>query len=711
METNGEPDQKMKKGSTQSVSQWFVEKSQTCLKQQDDRFACKAFLLTAKILCPHDFEIQYQAYCFEKTAQDVKQAASILLEMFKNFPLDGRLDDELKAISKSLLGDSKDTHASFLKDVYEHLPTKIQREILEHCAKLSQQNHNDLEELRLKLLINQRFNKDGPKEVSLLLNSILDIEKKEGFKNVANPYRKLMVYEVLPFALSMSKLGQHCSSKDNSKWLHKTMEFFITMATQPHPQKLSSGDHMTNIVLGVEGSELSRGSPWVNLQHILKLFAKCCQWESGFIAAPGSGLGESWSIIQKHVQRHSINSREEGEKVPPKAAFYASLVLLLRASYHYASIMSPQQYGGSSSHHHQSHVLLEDLEPKKRSKKHKHTHKKRKLEADKETHIDSDGSDDVSDVILPSEMTPLSAEITEAFHTAMNCWRLLNSNYIIKDFTWLLHRWKADTWSWFNSFQADRLFYLGENVQAISMLQSRLKAEQDDTALDNPDRMKILIQLACIYQSMARLADACDCVLQAITIMNTTYVEGNPSRGIVSEGSLTGAGRSGRLLHILSASPSMLLPYCIQLVLLAFKKRVLHRADSNDTGLGHLIVLMQYYWSREEPQFNEAIRRIRKQGSFFYHCFLNYVVNIDILEEFAHLKTEDGGKVNLDLLPSSSGVQRQRTVTRGVTRGGKEDFRAGMERQVMRSNDNVEAVIMKFLMEERDSIKLTFADS
>ena len=49
-------------------------------------------------------------------------------------------------------------------------------------------------------------------------------------------------------------------------------------------------------------------------------------------------------------------------------------------------------------------------------------------------------------------------------------------------------------------------FSQGENVQAISMLQARLKAEQDDTPLDNPDRMKILIQLACIYQSMARLA-------------------------------------------------------------------------------------------------------------------------------------------------------------------------------------------------------------
>nr|XP_054751976.1 integrator complex subunit 10-like [Lytechinus pictus] len=711
METNnGENQQNTKKGSMQSISQWFVEKSQSCLKQQDDRYACKAFLLTAKIICPHDFEIQYQAYCFEKTAHNVKQAASILLEMFRNFPLDGRLDDELKAISKALLGDSKDTHASFLKDVYEQLSTKIQKEILDHCAKLSQQNHNDLEELRLKLLINQRFNKDGPKEVTLLLNSILDIERKEGFKSVANPYRKLMVYEVLPFALSMDKLSQYCSSKDYSKWLQKTMEYFITMAT--NPQKLSSGDHMTHGVIGGEGSEMFRGSPWVSLQHMLKLFAKCCHWESGFISSPGSGLGESWSVIQKYVQRHSNNSREEGEKVPPKPAFYASLVLLLRASYHYVSIMSPQQYGGSSSHHHQSHVLLEDLEPKKRSKKHKHAHKKRKLEGDKETHIDSDGSDDILDVIQPSEMTPLSAEITEAFHTAMNCWQLLNSNdTFIKDFNWLLHRWKAESWSWFNSFQADRLLYLGENVQAIAMLQAKLKAEQDETHLESSDRMKILIQLACIYQSMARLSDASDCILQAIGIMKTNYVEGNPNRGIVSEGSLTGAGKSGRLLHILSASPSTLLPYCIQLVLLAFKKRVLHRADSNDTGLGHLIVLMQYYWPREEPLFNEAIRRIRKQGSFFYHCFLNYVINIDILEEFAHLKTEDGGKVNLDILPSSSSVQRQRTVTRGITRGGTEDFRAAMERQVMRSNDNIEAVIMKFLMEERDSIKLTFADS
>ena len=40
---------------------------------------------------------------------------------------------------------------------------------------------------------------------------------------------------------------------------------------------------------------------------------------------------------------------------------------------------------GSSSHH-QGQVLLEDLEPKKRSKKHKHSHKKRKLDQDKDNH-------------------------------------------------------------------------------------------------------------------------------------------------------------------------------------------------------------------------------------------------------------------------------------------------------------------------------------
>ncbi|XP_071489908.1 integrator complex subunit 10-like [Diadema antillarum] len=704
----------------QVLSRWFVEKSQTCLKQQNDRFACKAFLLTAKSIYPQNFEIQYQAYCYEKSAQDVKQAASILLEMFHKFQQEPQLLEELQAISKALQGDSKDTQTSFLKDVYEHLPTTAQKEILVLCI---DQCQNILEKSCLQMLLLRRFNKNGYEEAVSLVETLLNTEKSEGVKHVINPYRKLMVYKILPVILSVDKLSQHCSTRQYSKWLQKTIEFFVTVAVQPHQKHVGGGEHLPHGMggggggmAGGEGTELPEGSVWDNLQHILKLLAKSVHWETGFIAPAESGLGESWSVIQKHLKKSgSSSSGKDGdseEAVPPKPAFYASLVLLLRASHRYAALMNSQHHAGATSHHHHSQVLLEDLEPKKRSKKHKHAHKKRKLEADKDSHIDSDESDDVCDVIQPSEMTALSSEITEAFHTAMNCWQLLNSNELFqKDFNWLLRRWRAETWLWFNSFQADRLLYLGENVQAVAMLQTRLKAEHDDTPLDNQERIKTLVQLASIYHSMSRLSDACDSILEAISILRENYVEGNPNRGIVSEGSFAAGGRSGRVLHIIPATPTTLLPYCIQLVLLAFKKRVLHRADSNDTGLGHLIVLMQYYWPRDELLFNEAIRRIRKRGHFSYHSFLSYIINIDILEEFAYLKTEDGGKVNLDLLPSSSSVQRQRTVTRGVTRGGKEDFRAAMERQVMRCNDNVEGVILKFLSEERDSIKLTLADS
>ncbi|KAI0219373.1 Integrator complex subunit 10 [Lamellibrachia satsuma] len=67
-----------------------------------------------------------------------------------------------------------------------------------------------------------------------------------------------------------------------------------------------------------------------------------------------------------------------------------------------------------------------------------------------------------------------------------------------------------------------------------------------------------------------------------------------------------------------------------------------------------MIVLLQYDWPRYEDLFGDCLNKIRKQGSFTYNIFFNYVINIDILEEFAYLKTLEGGKVNLDILPIST---------------------------------------------------------
>ena len=48
----------------------------------------------------------------------------------------------------------------------------------------------------------------------------------------------------------------------------------------------------------------------------------------------------------------------------------------------------------------------------------------------------------------------------------------------------------------------------------------------------------------------------------------------------------------------------------------------------NDTLIGHLIVLLQYGWPREEATFYELLDKIRDHGGLKYRVFFNYVSSI-----------------------------------------------------------------------------------
>ena len=50
-------------------------------------------------------------------------------------------------------------------------------------------------------------------------------------------------------------------------------------------------------------------------------------------------------------------------------------------------------------------------------------------------------------------------------------------------------------------------------------------------------------------------------------------------------------------------------------------------------------------------------------------------------------------------------VDRSRTVTRGVNKNVKEDFRIALEKQVLRCNENVVDVIRTFLKDEEMLLK------
>ncbi|EDO31262.1 predicted protein, partial [Nematostella vectensis] len=164
----------------------------------------------------------------------------------------------------------------------------------------------------------------------------------------------------------------------------------------------------------------------------------------------------------------------------------------------------------------------------------------------------------------------------------------------------------------------------------------------------------------------------------------------------------SGCYRKGRMrlkqeqpLRLIPCTESEVLSFCIRLLITCFKLRISQESRTSISNLfRHLIVLLQYDWPREETTFYEMLEKIRANGGLTYRSFFDYVVNIDMLEEFAHMNNE--GILKLDFLPKSSSATRARTVTRGVNKGVKEDFRSAMEKQVMRSDESIEPLLKGF---------------
>uniref|UniRef100_A0A8C5FTN8 Integrator complex subunit 10 n=1 Tax=Gadus morhua TaxID=8049 RepID=A0A8C5FTN8_GADMO len=153
-------------------------------------------------------------------------------------------------------------------------------------------------------------------------------------------------------------------------------------------------------------------------------------------------------------------------------------------------------------------------------------------------------------------------------------------------------------------------------------------------------------------------------------------------------------------LRLLPCTSKAILPFCLQLMFACFKLRVF--TDSrDDLSLGHVVVLLQHDWPQGESLFLKALDKIIQQASFQYENFFNYVTNIDMLEEFAYLRTPEGGRIQLELLPNQGILIKHHTVTRGITKGVKEDFRLAMERQVSRCGENLLGVLHRFCLNEK----------
>ncbi|XP_061165472.1 integrator complex subunit 10-like [Saccostrea echinata] len=660
---------------------WLISRARACMKpSKNDPYAAKAWMITARSLFPNNFSIQFEAYSLEKAGRNVKEAAKLLEEMFVSFPNESQLWEEIQEILEILQTEmSANSHKNFLTEIFAAVSTPSQCQML---LSVAQKISNTLEQCRLLLLAMRKFPNLVFEHGLKLLDTLQQAELEAKIKYPVNCYRKLFVCDVLPLVLQKVKKLE-IQKAQIYRWLQMSVEFYIMYVTQSpsfngntrnSPEMLSPTKLSNRVSIpGLFDKECQVSDPWGSLLKLIILLGQLMDWD-----VPPDLFSEPREIQYKNIYSLYNRARQSHSPEQTRQVLYTTVVLFLECLYTYVSSVDPQSFLGPSASH-TPLVLMEKFENE--TSEEEPQAKKVKVQADG------------NPTIVGAECLTNSSKIINSFTTAFKCYELMHSTTELQtEFMKLCEIWHMETWTWMGHFQTDMLIYQGAFTDAIAHLQNFSSAIKENMQLRSN------LQMACCFYCLQKYSKACELVLNVIK--DLPYTHDRLPISNLSEPT----GAKGRQLWLTKCTEAEILPYCIQLLLAALKSKAFS-SKGDDTSLGHMVVLLQYDWPKSEALFYEVLKKVILQNSLVYNQFFNYVINVDILEEFAFLKTSEGGKVNLDILPTSVKViSQQRTVTRGVNKGVKEDFKQTMVKQVGRSEEPVEKLIRTFLTNERISI-------
>ncbi|PSN56704.1 hypothetical protein C0J52_00031 [Blattella germanica] len=251
--------------------------------------------------------------------------------------------------------------------------------------------------------------------------------------------------------------------------------------------------------------------------------------------------------------------------------------------------------------------------------------------------------------------------------------------------------------SWLHGFLIDAALYKGRFDDALNKVSNSAAVETG-----NSGNLRKHLRLVSLFYCQGQYIRSLEHILQVVASLPSSTASLTPSVNQLTN-VLIQPNQSNRHLHFLPLSRPQILQYCIKLLVSALKRQSLTKPRPDcDLAIGHIITLLQYDWPLEEELMTQLMDRIRRRGSFSYSLFLNYVVSVDVLEEFMYLSTDQGGSISLDILPSAQLSSQRRISTRGADKGVKEDFKLAMKRQVARSIEPLDNLIIKFLTSERD---------
>ncbi|XP_069577435.1 integrator complex subunit 10 isoform X2 [Brachyistius frenatus] len=728
--------------SAQKDCEFLVKRARELVS--DDPCAAKAWLITARTLYPADFNIQYEMYIIERNAERTASAGRLLYDMFINFPDQPVVWREISVITAALRSDSQDKHAQFLRGLFETLPGRVQCEML---LKATEQCFNTLEKAEMLLLLLKRFPESVVQHGVNLGETLLEAEASENVETPVNCFRKLFVCDVLP--LVINNMDMRLPASLMQKYMLKAAEFYIGYVTRgPSPDVQIQGSQEGGTL---KSPTVSRGSqryvidglsekssvvaePWEKLLDILFVVGARCEWQGD------KGQRSYVDMLQRVKELCRYLPGLEGDtrsRCCCQVVICAALVLF-RSAFLYVSAVQPALFQGVSALSSGPWILVEDLssvysDVEVERGAVKHAHKKRKLADGREKTMSSDDEEGLGKsrsrhVLVNKTEMPSWSETLESFRTAREGWDLLHSHDSVEtEFKKICASWKTDSWLWFRIFLTDMIIYQGQYRKALSSLHQMAAVQQPQPGQQSPsgqaslEHHRALIQQASCHYALGEYRMACEKLLDVVSGLVPPNQE--PTKAPEEQVRVKNKTRKGNDLRLLPCTSKAVLPFCLQLMLACFKLRAF-TDNRDDLSLGHVVVLLQHDWPQGEMLFLKAVDKICQQGSFQYENFFNYVTNIDMLEEFAYLRTPEGGRIQLELLPNQGmliknpspalgvelntlllqGVQtmdRHHTVTRGITKGVKEDFRLAMERQVSRCGENLLLVLHRFCINEK----------
>jgi len=711
------PEEKEHHASSCSAD-WLVEQSRNSMSN-GDVYAAKAWLLTAKTLYPKAFSVQYEAFMMEKRTGRLSTCGKLFFEMIKVFPKEEVLWRELRKVvqSQEVNASELDVETKFLRDMTESLSVKYQRELLLHYA----DNQKDLiEKCRISLVVMKKF-QGGTKQYGVKLTELLSRAEKDEPSPPLNIYRKMLVCDVLPVILKSSEVqvDVHGLKHKNNvvyleekilfHWIELCFEFYVSLSIHQSALKYRHGGNALEPNMSVIDPDGDIGqNPWQSLHEVLLLFAAKSGWTNVLKIKDKLDPSKSRSIRSKW--RALSNSKDTKS---PWGLFYCVLELYYYAVIEYCSKMIISQTGQQDSEV-LEYVLLEKVDQLGQG-----CHNQQSLSRPKKRKRMEEGSVPTSefqseDVIIQftSMHSGQNVDVSDILQVAMDCRNFLISiNVFHKELLRLEADWCVSKWLWIDIFEIDSLLYQRKYHEIVEMIQKKQQIASKEGFSSPTLSAKQFTQLAVALYCIGEHKEACEMAINGINAVS----KADRGKQYARQGFLASSAADGRCLQAISCTQHEIIAYCIDVIILCLKERLPNveiRPDKdkigplfetrNDDIIGHLIVLLQYNWPKWDTLFEQLIKMVITFGGLKYKEFFSYVINIDILEEFAYLNTLE--KVQLELQETNQGDSSRKTITRGVNRENKEDFRTALDDRVSSIDESIEDVILTFLTDQKQSL-------